>query len=154
MAGSSPPSSVPWTHRVAEGPGAADGEADTVLRHGVFPVHHTAGRHLRLVVPARGPGPPPAPQPAGGRGSHCPHHRPLHHLCPLDAGLLPLPLPAVLRVEKDQPESSPEDPGGGQPRGPPAFSTGSWTPEEGGRGDTSMNAGLSGPCSREARGSW
>ena len=37
-------------------------------------------------MPAGSPGPPPAPQPSGGLGADRPHHRPLHHLCPLDAG--------------------------------------------------------------------
>ena len=71
---------------VAQKPRSPAREADSVWRHGVLPVHHATGRYLRLAVPARGPGPPPAPQPSGGLGADRPHHRPLHHLCPLDAG--------------------------------------------------------------------
>ncbi|XP_073910362.1 E3 ubiquitin-protein ligase MARCHF2 isoform X2 [Castor canadensis] len=96
---------------VAEGPRASDREAYTVLRHGVLLVHHTTGCDLGLAVPTRSPGPPSPPQPAGGRGAHRPYHCPVHHLCSLDAGLFSIPLPVVFRVEKDQPESTAEDPG-------------------------------------------
>ncbi|CAG04849.1 unnamed protein product [Tetraodon nigroviridis] len=101
-------SSAPST--VAAGPRPLQREEDAVLRHDVLPLHHAAGGHFGLVVSAGGPGPPPPGQLAAGRGPHHPHHRPLHHLRPVDSGVLPLPLPAVLRVEKNQPESAPAPP--------------------------------------------
>lgn len=47
-------------------------------------------------------------------------------------------------MEKDQPESTPEDPGHGWLRGYPALPAGSRIPEEGGRGDTCVKVELAG----------
>lgn len=99
----------------------------------MLPVHHAAGGHFGLVVPEGRPGPSPAGELAAGRRAHHAHHRSLYHLRPVDsgkcpfppitgaspegmnltaisppscAGVLPLPLPAVFRVEKNEPEST------------------------------------------------
>lgn len=61
-------------------------EENTVLWHGVLPVHHSSSSHFWLALPEGRSGPPPAEELAAGRGPHCSHHCPFHHLRPLDFG--------------------------------------------------------------------
>lgn len=71
---------------VVTGPRPSQWEENAVLRHGVFSVHHAPSSYFGLAVSEGRSGSSSAGELAAGCGPYSPHHRPLHHLCPMDPG--------------------------------------------------------------------
>ncbi|CAI7935409.1 RING-CH-type domain-containing protein, partial [Podarcis lilfordi] len=108
------------------------GEVAFLLQHELLrTVPHRVCRGAAAQAPDRvAEGPRPTQ-----RNGRCSATCTFYHLCPLDTGFIPLPLPAVLRVAKDQSESPPDDPGLEEPAPCLALAALRQAPEEEGRRD-------------------